>query len=182
MISARNRQTGLTLIEVMVSLAIVATIMGFGYRMYMSQFAKQMHSDAIMALKQLRVAMEQFRSDNGVYDVPAGAVASAAYQSSRPAATVLECQANRGYQLGAAGPGITSCRGYYNIAIAVPDVNSYTITATPFGATTLTGAYVAGDDLPADPQRCANFIIDNLGRETIAGAAAGVTAGECWSN
>jgi len=62
-----GRQHGLTFVELIVVVAILAIIASVGWPMYQSQQLKGRRSEAIDALTKARLAMDRCYSDNGQY-------------------------------------------------------------------------------------------------------------------
>ncbi|AKH68975.1 prepilin-type N-terminal cleavage/methylation domain-containing protein [Spongiibacter sp. IMCC21906] len=118
----RNRQDriqGFTLMELMISVAIVGLLAGIAYPSYLSQVAKARRSEATSALMSGAQALERYYSTNGRYTTTAGG-------STLPAVFPTKVPDN-----GAA---------YYTIAATgTPAANSFTLRATRSGS-------MAGDD------------------------------------
>ena len=62
-----NKSKGFTLIELVITVAIIGILAAVGTSLYESQSKKQRRSDAVVALTTAQTEMEQYRSDNGVY-------------------------------------------------------------------------------------------------------------------
>ncbi len=58
---------GFTLIEAMITVAIVAILAGVGWPMFERQMARQQVSDAVIALTTIETQMEKCLLDNGSY-------------------------------------------------------------------------------------------------------------------
>ncbi len=158
---------GLTLVELMVTVAVIAILATISWNFYDQQAAKNRRTDAIVALQGARVAMEQMRGDTGSYNAAALGNYLASHPGSAPGASYQDCSSGRGYTGGVGGPFI-SCRGYYTITVAVPNADSYTLTAT------------AGALQIAEDGRCRDFTLNQAGVQGIAGGLPGTVA-ECWS-
>jgi type IV pilus assembly protein PilE len=149
---ASNR--GFTLIELMVTVAIVGILATIAVTSYSSQVQKSRRTDARSALLDLAGREEKLYSVTNAY-------------STSPA--------QLGYGTAASfSPPITVGSGYYNVAITVPDTNqpavpeSYLITATP----------VAGG-LQANDTQCLTLTLNQLGVQSSTGSAPATT---CWGN
>ncbi len=149
MISVRLAK-GFTLIELMITLAVMAIVVAVGYPMYTDQVLKSHRVDAKSVLMQVALLQERFYATNGNYgtDVQLGAEYT----------NVIN-----GVDRDGDGNG-----DYYVFGVDEdPDNNALTddflLTATTAGAQT-------GD---AD---CATFTIDQIG----ARAATGADTDNCW--
>ena len=107
------RQRGLTLVELMVVVAVMAIIATVAYPLYTAQVQKSRRADAKVALETIAVAQERFYTINGRY-----------------AAILSTLQVSADIQGGA------SNEGYYTIANPVLSGvdQGFTVTATRAGA------------------------------------------------
>ncbi|MCF6217268.1 MAG: prepilin-type N-terminal cleavage/methylation domain-containing protein [Gammaproteobacteria bacterium] len=101
-------QQGFTLIELMVSVAIVAIIASIAYPAYTDSVIKSGRADATTALLQLQMDQEKHRANNPTY---ATAVTGGGANGLSWSSDVTE-------------------KGYYTIAISAADAASFTATAT----------------------------------------------------
>ena len=62
-----NNNKGFTLIELIITVAILGILSAVATSLYDSQSKKQRRSDAVIALTTAQGEMEQYRSDNGIY-------------------------------------------------------------------------------------------------------------------
>lgn len=110
---ARLKQTGMTLIELMVVLAVVGILTAFAYPSYQSSMFKSRRTDGKVLLLDIAAREERYFMDNSTYTT-----------------TLTE--------LGYGANTLTSSEGFYTIGIvAGPSgsiASSYTITATPVSA------------------------------------------------
>ena len=183
-VCSSRRQAGLTLIELMVTVAVISILAAVAWSFYDDQAAKNRRTDAIIALSQARLAMQQWKSDFGAFDAngnAAGAAALNAYRANAPGSAAgsqsTDCLHNRGYM--ASGGGFVSCRGYYTITVAAAP-ETFTLTADP-----------AGSIQDTDDPRCKIYTITNTGVRSvdITGVKTGLTGGEtiqartreCWA-
>ncbi len=153
-ISGMKQQSGFSLIELMIVLAIIAIIVGVGWPMYAEQSRANNRTDAIIATNAVALALTQFELDNVngfVWDEPPGAVTAAnAHNRYLPLVAVgpasdggaddVRCTQRRGFRWVAANNRYESCRGLYSIAVAItPDPDdpargiAFTITTTAIG-------------------------------------------------
>jgi len=108
----QSKQTGLTLVELMVVVAVMAIIAAVAYPLYTNQVQKTRRADAKIALESIAMAQERFYTINGEY-----------------AASLSSLQVSADIQGGA------SEQGYYNLAVvrAGADNEQFTATATASG-------------------------------------------------
>ena len=113
------RQKGLTLVELMVVVAVMAVIASIAYPLYSNQVQKTRRADAKIALESIAMAQERYYTVNGYYAAKLGSL-----------------------QVSTAIQGGTSDQGYYSIGDpAVADgAQRFSVTATALS----TGAQ-AGD-------------------------------------
>jgi type IV pilus assembly protein PilE len=104
--TAGSSTTGFSLIELVIALAIIATLAAIALPSYEAQLLQARRSDATMALTTFAQRMERYQLEQGSYS---GAT-TALYQEH-------------------------SNEGHYQISLTV-DSSSYLLTATPLGAQT----------------------------------------------
>ncbi len=107
--SVQNQQ-GFTLIEVMVSVAIVAIIASIAYPAYTDSVLRSGRADATTALLQLQMDQEKHRASN-----------NPTYASSVTADADND---------GLSWSSDVTAKGYYTLAIAAADADTFTATAT----------------------------------------------------
>lgn len=112
------KQSGFTLIELMIVLAVVAVLLIVALPSYQDSVRKARRADGKAALTGLQLAQEKFRSNCRFY---AGSVASADVCGADAANSTIKYPS-------------TSNEGHYTIAITAASGNSFTITADPTGA------------------------------------------------
>jgi len=101
-----RNQTGFTLLELIIAVAIVGILAAVATPMYSGMVEKSRRSDAITTLLNMSMELEKWRAVNTTY---------------------TNNLTNIGYTS-------TSPEGYYTLAISNATANTYTITATATGA------------------------------------------------
>jgi type IV pilus assembly protein PilE len=145
---------GFTLIELMVTVAIVSILATIATTTYQSQVMRSRRTDARSALLDLAGREEKLFSTTNVY-------------SSSP--SVLG-YGGATFPIPVGGSGTN----YYNVSLVTPDPaqggapNTYLITATP-----IAGTQQAGDTT------CTSLSVNQLGQQTATPAANAAT---CWGN
>ena len=115
---------GFTLLELMVTVAIIAIVMAIGYPSYQQYLTDSRRTDAQNALLAFATAMERYRTDNGSY---AGAQNGTGFPNP-PEATVFPSQTP-----------IDSSDKFYNLTLQAADANGYTLRATPINSSAQNG-------------------------------------------
>ena len=149
---------GFTLIELMVTVAIVTILATIAVTSYSSQVQKSRRTEAKSALLDLAGREERLFSTTNAYS---------------------NVEAYLGYAAG--GTTVMTAmpfgNGYYTLTATVPDA---TQTGLPAGTPTylLTAAPVAGTS-QANDTACGSFSVNQLGVQTVSGTA---TAASCWGD
>lgn len=141
-----RRMRGLTLVELMVVLAILAILALIAYPLYENQVRKARRAEAKTALVTIANAQERRYTAAGSYGTAA--------QLGDDYTEALGRMTDRN------GDGNPD---FYNIALATPTANTFTVTATAIGGQTADSA-------------CATFVIDQLGQRS----ATGTDPDACW--
>lgn len=141
----RTSSRGFSLIELMITIGIVAILASIATATYTSQVQKSRRTDARSALLDLAGREEKLYSTSNAYsDLPS----------------------DLGY--GAGGWPITVGSGYYQVTVVVPDPNqggaagTYSITANTIG-------------LQAGDTTCASLSVNQLGAQTSTGSGTAAT-------
>jgi type IV pilus assembly protein PilE len=143
---------GFTLIELMITVAIVGILAGVAYPGYQDSVRKSRRADAQGALLGFANAMERYFTENNSYQGAAGT-------DTTPADT----GSPRIYSTTSPVDGTTA---YYNLTITAANASSYTLNATRTGA--------------QSADKCGTLTLTNTGIKGITGADKGVTVADCW--
>ena len=156
--SRKQASFGFTLIELMVTVAIVSILATIAVTSYSRQVQKSRRTEAKSALLDLAGREERLFSTTNAYS---------------------NVEAYLGYA--ASGTTVMTAmpfgNGYYTLTAVTPDTvnqpgvtNSYLLTAIP-----VAGTSQANDTL------CGSFTVNQLGVQGVTGTAA-ATPGTCWGN
>ncbi len=149
---AKLKARGFTLIELLIAVAIVGILASIAYPSYRASIMKSQRIEGKELLLEVANREAVFKSNFNTYtDVI----------NSSDSCTGADC--------GLAFPGTDkqSKNEYYALTVDAT-ATTFTLTATP-----VTGSAQAGD-------KCGAFLLDNTGRRTLSGAAAGMTVQDCW--
>ncbi len=113
----RKSQSGFTLLELMIVVAVIAILASVAYPSYMDSVRKSRRADAQAALANAQIAQQKLRSSCRFFAGTLGAVDNC--DATAAASTV---------RLGA-----TSADGWYAIAVSNASATGYTVTATGQG-------------------------------------------------
>ncbi|MCN4143927.1 MAG: prepilin-type N-terminal cleavage/methylation domain-containing protein [Thiohalomonas sp.] len=149
-----NKQTGFTLIELMIVVAVVGILAGIALPSYQESVAKSKRADAQGALLSLSASMERYFTENNTYcGSDNGGAVGTCVNADIPAFFSSQVPVDGG-------------TAYYNLTISLVSPSSYTLTATRTGS------------MAAD--KCGDFTLTNTNVQAIANQTAGVLAANCW--
>lgn len=108
-----NKNKGFTLIEIIITMAILGILAAIAIPAYDRQSMKQRRSDGIIALTTAQGEMERYRSDNGIY-ATAGTSTTTSPRGYYTIATPTITNAGENYSITATAVGVqiadTNCR------------------------------------------------------------------------
>lgn len=142
-----RRETGFTLIELMVVVIIIAVLAMIAYPAYLQQARASRRAEAKSALQQLATRLEQYYANNKQFT---NTVTALGY--SNPVAGTTDT--------------ITSQNSYYQVQVTTPTLTSYTLTAT---------AQSLGEQ--NKDTNCYKLIYNNLDQRTSTDANNNATTG-----
>jgi type IV pilus assembly protein PilE len=148
-----GRETGLTLLELMIVVAVVGLLAAIAYPAYTEQVARGRRADAKTVLLEAAQFMERNFTEAGAYNRDAGGAAITTGSGSLPA--------------GLREAPREGTNKFYDITIATIGANNFTLRATRKGGQ-------ASD-------KCGNFELTNTGTKSLNSASAGQTVDTCWN-
>ena len=159
-VNQSQRQSGFTLIEIMIVVAIIAIISAVAYPSYMEQIRKTRRADAQIKLQEIAQLQESYFARNFTY---------ASMMSGLLNSSSNTLSSDEGYY----SLTISAATGEAGAACAATRANpctTYTLQAVPQTGTTQT-----------KDTSCSRFNLDHMGRKSAIGAIATAdTTAQCW--
>lgn len=155
-----NKTTGFTLIELMITIAIVGILASVAIPSYQESVIKSRRADAEGALMNFANAMERhFTEANSYCDAAVTGAKGTAVEDCGTAAN--DAGAPRVYS------APTETANYYELSISAVSANSFTVSAEPAGNQ-------AND-------KCGTLTLSQTGaKDIVVGEGSTVTADDCW--
>jgi len=158
-----KKKSGFTLIEVMVTVGVIAILAAIAAPAYLSQQRKGNRAGVINALAQISIEMNRCYSDTGGYTCCTDAIILP---------RVLDITDNNDN----AAPGYDTDSGHYNITITWPDPPVAGLLACKIDQTFLITATVNPGTDQVNDVACPSFSIDSQGNQT-----SGAGNASCWA-
>ncbi|MBT8142293.1 MAG: type IV pilin protein [Gammaproteobacteria bacterium] len=152
----QNKQSGFTLIELMVTVAIIGILVGLAYPSYERYLIRSYRVDAKTALLKIRAEQEKNYLENNTY------LNDAAFKTANTA--------NNWFQV--SGSNVLTENGYYTLSIEQ-------IGTTPFTENFSAKATVVSTNYQSKDKDCASFSINSSGVKSAV-AGTGGDASKCW--
>ena len=164
-ISSKRRVSGVTLVELMVALAVLAILATVGYPLYTQQLLKGQRTDARSGLQMIAMAQEREFGAWGQYSELVGSIntdgqVDISFDDNLPVA-----DANSSFN-GDMNDIAREYGGFYNFRVAAT-ATTFTVTATP----------VRGQ---VDDTDCASLTIDQTGARTAVDSGGNDQTDLCW--
>jgi len=153
-----KKSTGFTLIELMITVAIIGILASIAYPSYQDSVRKSRRADAKGVLLGLTNAMERrFTEKNSYCDA---ALATGGTAVTGCGAATEDTGTPSIYTI---PPETTS---FYTVTISAATASSYTLSAARTGA--------------QSNEKCGSLTLTNTGVKGVTGADTGITAADCW--
>ena len=156
------KEKGFTLIEMMITMAIIAILASVATMSYTQYVLRANRADAKIALMQLSQRQERYFTENLRYAADYNELLGAGFAAN--ATNLWVDDSNGGYD-----------------AAAAASVQDYRITLTqPGGTSTFMLTATALSTRQLKDIKCRTFTINQTGNQTAADSAAGDETQECW--
>jgi type IV pilus assembly protein PilE len=156
----RKKVAGVTLVELMITLAVLAILVSIGYPMYTDQVRKARRADARGAVMELAMAMDRHEGSFGRYTESNATITGVTFTDGAPLPGVNATFDDDVTRIA------RQYSDFFNFTINA-DAGTYTITATP------TGGQVNDED-------CVSFSINQIGTKTALDSSSADNTNLCW--
>ena len=156
----RKRAAGVTLVELMVTLAVLAILVSVGYPMYSAQVLKAHRADARAGVMALAMAEEREFAAWGGYTESPAAITGVSFADGSPVPDANSTFNNDVTRIG------QEYGQYYAFAVNATD-STFTITANYTGSQT-------------DDTACASFTVDQTGVKLAKNSGNSDNTDLCW--
>ena len=150
-----TRLRGFTLIEVMITVVIVAILATVALPAFLDQIRKGRRADAVDTLAQVQQAQERYRANNTSYGTHFIVV------SGRMTGVGVSTDTN-------AAASFTTSSGYYTVTLPAASSGGYTATATAASS-------------QANDSKCTSLSMVVAGGNATYNATGSSTANQCWN-
>lgn len=149
-----NASKGFTLIELMIAVVIISILAGIAYPSYTEHVMKSRRADAKGALMAFANAMEKhFTVTNSYCNAATTTVGTCTNATGSP--TIFPTQSP-----------LDGATKYYDLTVNLATATTYTLAAARTGA--------------QSTDKCGTLTLTHTGVKGVTGAAAGITAADCW--
>ena len=156
----KNRQNGFTLIELMITVAIVGVLAGIAYPSYQDSMTKSRRADAKAALLELSVFMERLYTTTGCYNAGVDKICGNADDATPPVLTPYFRTTDQTVVTPKSG------KANYDLSLTVITASTFTLQAAP--------------RITAPDSKCGSLTLTNTGVKGASYATTPADVAACW--